>query len=387
MAKSMFRHARISGLSAVVPPEKIRLEDELQYFGGDVKKARRVTQMSGIDCRRVAGPGVTPADLCQQAAEHLATDMGLDMGTVDTLILVTQHPDYPLPATACVLQDKLGLAQTCAAFDVNQGCAGYVYGLWLAFSLVEAKAASRALLLAGDGLSHLSDQDNRIIAPIFGDCGTATLVEYALEENPSWFVLGTDGSGAEALMVPAGGARLPLPLTPEEYAPYCERLTDANGAPWRLNWTYMDGGAIFEFTLNSVPEHIKETLAYAGKSAVEMDYLVPHQANRQIMSAIAKKTGFAPEKTLMESFSKYGNTAIASIPLAICDALAEEVRASRRTLLLSGFGVGLSWASAVLDLDRIHCAGVWDYAKPEKHPTPEDTLAYWRKKITGKNSC
>ncbi len=384
MTRSTFNHAKISGISAVVPSHEIRLEDELEYFGGDIKKARRVTKMVGIDRRRVAGPGVTPADLCQQAAENLMTDMGLDRGSVDTLIFVCQHTDHLLPATACILQDKLHLSQGCAAFDVNQGCAGYVYGLWLAFSLVESKAASRVLLLAGDGLSRLYDRDNRVVAPIFGDCGTATLIDHTPEAAPSWFALGTDGSGAETLIVPAGGARLPLPSTAESYAQYCEPLLDAQGVPWRLNWTYMDGGAIFDFTLDVVPRHINATLQYAQKAEADIDYFVPHQANRQIMTAIAEKIGFPPEKTPMETFSKYGNTAVATIPTAICDALADDLQGARRRLLLSGFGVGLAWASAVLDLDHIRCTAVQDYVIPSNHPMPEDVLAYWRQKITGR---
>jgi 3-oxoacyl-[acyl-carrier-protein] synthase-3 len=184
-------------------------------------------------------------------------------------------------------------------------------------------------------------------------------------------------------MIPAGRARLPLPTTPEAYAPLCERLYDENETPWRLISTYMDGGAVFSFTLNVVPDHIQELLRYAGTKPEDIDSLVLHQANTQIMRSIAEKTGFPPEKTPMETFSKYGNQATASIPSAICDALADAARASRLRLLLSGFGVGLSWASAVLTLDRIYCSGIRDYEKAENHPTPEDVLAYWQHKISG----
>ena len=389
MPKNVFRHAKVSGISAVVPQNEIRLEDELQFFGGDIKKARRVTKMAGIDRRRVAEEGVLPSDLCQYAAEKLFAGLGLERSSVDALIFVSQHPDYFLPATACILQDKLGLAQSCAAFDVNQGCSGYVYGLWLAFSMVESRACSRVLLLEGDVFARVTDQDNRVIAPIFGDCGTATLVEYAAEETKSWFMLGTDGSGAEALIWPAGRGRLPLPQTPEEYAPYCERLFDASGTPWRLNRTYMDGGAVFDFTLNVVPDHILDLLCFAQKTPDQIDSLVLHQANRQIMQAIADKVGFLPEKVPMESFSKYGNLAGASIPAAICDALTAVIQNSRQELLLSGYGIGLSWASTVLTMDHVWCSGMQDYETPADHPRPKDILEHWRKKITGQgeSSC
>jgi 3-oxoacyl-[acyl-carrier-protein] synthase-3 len=382
MAQSCFSQAAIRGISAVVPPQEIRLEDELEYFDGDIKKAQRMTKIAGLDRRRVAEPGILPSDLCRQAAEGLFAGLELNPAAVDAVIFVSQCPDYAMPATACILQDALGLPKSCAAFDVNQGCTGYVYGLWLASSLVESGACSRVLLLEGDGLTRLYDNDNRVVAPVFGDCGTATLVERSPKARPSWFVLGTDGSGAEVLMVPAGRGRLPLPPTQEEYAPYCERLYDPQGTPWRLNRTWMDGGAVFEFTLTVVPEHIRELLHYAGKTQEDIDYLVPHQANRQIMRAVAERAGFPLEKTLMEAFSKYGNLAGASIPSALCDELPEK-GGDKRTLLLSGFGVGFSWASAVITTENLWLSGVRDYVKPAGHPRPEDILAHWRKKITG----
>lgn len=383
MARSQFLHAKISGMHTVVPRDEIRLADELQYFNGDSKKARRMTQIVGMDCRRVSPPGITPSDLCRQAAEILFSTMGIARGSVDAIIFLTQHPDHILPATACILQKKLGLSQHCAAFDVNQGCSGYVYGLWLASSLVESRAAARVLLLVGDSMCQRLDRDNRVVTPVFGDAGCATIVEYAEDGRKSWFSLGTDGGGAESLMIPAGGYRLPLPRTVADYAAYCERLRDPNGTPWRLTDPFMDGGAIFDFTLGTVPPHISETLSWAGMSADDIDWFVPHQANRQIMSMIAEAAGFSRQKTLMDAFSKYGNTAGASIPTALCDAWPAIARSGKRRLLLCGFGVGLSWASAILDADSIACAGISDLDPPEDTMTPQEYLAYWQNKITG----
>lgn len=386
MAQSTFRHMRVTGISTVVPADEIRLQDELQYFGGDAKKAARVTKIVGIDKRRIAPRGVTAADLCQQAAENLLTGMGMNRAGIDALVFVSQMADHFLPTSACMLQHKLRLSKTCAAFDVNQGCSAYVYGLWLAASLIESRACSRVLLLVGESFARLTDVDNRIIAPVFGDCGTATLLEYNEQPSPAWFELGTDGSGAEALMIPAGGCRLPLPDTAAEYEALCEILRDPQGTPWRLNRTYMDGGAVFDFTFNVVPEHLRSLLAYAGKQPDDIDRLVLHQANKQIMQAIAEKSGFALEKTPMDTFSTYGNQAGASIPSAICHMLADELAAGPKTLLLTGYGVGLSWASAVLALDSPWCSGIRDYVMPPDHETPEQFYARWKKKITGQKS-
>lgn len=386
MAKSFFQHARIAGISTIVPPHEVRLADELQYFGGDSKKAQRTTKMVGIDRRRVAEPGVATSDLCQQAAMNLIEGMGLDRNSIDALVFVSQSPDYDLPATACLLQDRLHLPKTCAAFDVNQGCAGFTYGVWLASSLVESRACSRVLLLVGEGLARLSDEDNRIVTPIFGDCGTATLVEYVAENTPSWFILGTDGSGGESLILPAGRGRLPLPRTAEEYAPLCERIKDPQGTPWRLVRTYMNGSTVFEFTMSIVPEHIRDVLDYAGHSVDDIDNLVLHQANKQIIQAVTAKAGFPLEKSPCETFSVYGNQAGASIPSAICHMLADKVRTSTVKVLLSGFGVGLSWASGIVTLDNIWCSGVRDYEKPANHPSPEEFLAGWQARLRGQQT-
>ena len=383
MAYSTFSHVRVDGISAVVPAEERRIEEDLVFMGRNVKKAHRMTKIAGIDRRRVAAKGVTPSDLCYQAAECLLNDIRLEKSSIDALIFVTQHPDYILPASACILQDRLGLSKHCAAFDVNQGCAGYVYGLWLASSLVESRAATHVLLLAGDGLSRLYDKKNLVTAPIFGDCGTATVLTYSQRETRSVFVLGTDGGGAETLIVPAGGARIPLPLDQEAYAPLCETLVDEQGTPWRLNWTYMDGGAIFDFAMDIVPEHITKALQYAQKNEYDIGFLVLHQANKQIISAIAKQLNFPLEKVPMESFSKYGNTAVASIPTAICSELASKINNSTARLVLSGFGVGLSWATAVLELDHACCDNVREYVTPDKVHTPEELVSYWQKKISG----
>lgn len=381
MARSLFHTISISGIAAVVPPEEIRLEDELQYFGGNVAKAKRVTQLVGIDRRRVAAPGVTAADLCQQAAEHLFAGMHIGKDSVEALVFVSQTPDYKLPPTACILQHKLGLATSCAAFDVNQGCAGYTYGLWLASSLIESGACRRVLLLVGESLSRIIDQDNRIIVPLFGDCGTATLVERSQKQHPMWFELGADGADHEALIVPAGQARIPLPDSPEEYEPFCERIFDGNGTPWRMIRTFMDGEAVFDFTMSVVPEHIRQFMSFAGKTADNLDALILHQANKQVVTAIASQTGFPDEKAPHATFSAYGNLAGASIPAVLCHLYADKLPTSRMDFLLCGYGVGLSWASAVVTMENVWCSGMCDYERPEGYPKPEDMIRYWRQKL------
>lgn len=382
MAFSEFKHALITGISVIVPKNIIRLEDEIEYFGGSLKKVQRVKTIIGLDSRRVADKGVTASDLCAQAAENLFSGMNVDKSDIDALIFVSQGPDHAIPATACILQDKLGLSKDIAAFDVNQGCTAYVYGLWLASSMVESGACRKVLVLVGEAGAIYSDPDNRVITPIFGDCGTATLVEHTDKEVASWYSLGTDGSGAEALMVPAGHARFPLPA--EHYKEFTEPVRDANNNPWYLTSTYMDGGAIFDFTMTVVPEHIKSFMERAGHSPQTLAYAILHQANKQIAHAVAVKSGFTVEQAPTETVAKYGNQSGASLPSVIADQLCNEVGNGDLRLLLSGYGVGLSWASAIVTLDHIWCSGIREYENSETQRTPEEMESYWRDKF--KNS-
>lgn len=368
-----------------MPSHEILLEDEVAYYGGDARKVQRLSRMTGLVARRVSDSAVTAADLCEQAALTLLDGCGAARTEIDALIFVSQSPDYRCPATACILQEKLGLSEHCAAFDVNQGCSGYVYGLWLSSSLVESGAARKVLLLVGEGQSRLTTPaGNRITGMVFGDAGTATLVEYSSEERPSYFSLGTRGSGYDALIIPGGQARIPLLADPAENAVLVEPTVDASGTPWSLTQLYMDGGRVFNFTLDVVPADLRELLAWAGSSPEDVDFLVLHQANLQIISAVAEKAGFPLDKTPYRALSRYGNLSGASIPSVLCDELAGRISGGQAArLLLSGFGIGLSWASCLLHIDNVFCAGVTEFSPPADMQTRAQRVASWRKHLVG----
>ncbi len=390
MALSTFYHAKITGISTIVPPDEICIDDELHYYDNSQKKVDRIKNVVGIDKRRVIKDNITSSDLCQQAAENLLKDMNVDKASIDALIFISQTPDHALPATACILQDKLGLSTSCACFDVNQGCTAYTYGLWLASSLIESKACKKILLLVGEIPSIDNNPANRITSPVFGDSGTATLIEYSEEENISYYALGSDGSGAESLIKPVGKFRCNFTSqigeaqSEEDYKEIAELfkpIIDTNGNPWHLSATYMDGGAVFNFTFSVVPPHIEELMEYAKTKQEDIDYLVLHQANKQIAQAIAKKVGFPLEKAPVETMSKYGNLAGASIPTVICDQLQKQVSKSKAKLLLSGYGVGLSWASAILNVENMYCSNVVDYIYPKNIQSRKDYINYWIEKF------
>lgn len=377
MSYCMLNGVRLAAVYAAVPQKEIRLEDELEYYGGSLKKAERARKMLGTDRRRIAWPGTTASDLCKAAAQRLLEEQGVDRGTIDALIFVSQSPDYDLPATACVLQHELDLPATCAAFDVNQGCAGYVYGLWLAASLISSGACGRVLLLVGDAYYAPRDPANRVTTPLFGDGGSASLVCRDDSARPMHFSLGTNGAGYKAIIVPAGRSRLPYERDFEENELFFEDIHTSAGTPWRLTEVYMNGGEVFQFTLETVPTHLREFMARTCANPEQVDWLFLHQANKQIVEMVAEKAGFSLEKAPWRSFSRYGNLSSASIPVAICDQFGAEKSSGSGSFLLCGYGVGLSWASCLLETDGIACGPVLDFHLAGDAPDREELIRRW----------
>ena len=387
MPFSTFHHVRIAGISTVVPREETSLDDEIGMHGGDAKKVARMKKIVGLDKRRVAPEGITPSDLCIQAAERLLASTGVNRSSIDGLFFVTQAPDYPAPASAFIQHHALGLSADCAAFDVNLGCAGYVYGLWLAAGMLESQACSRILLLVGDGAFRTLPLTNRVTTPIFGDAGTATLLEHREKASPLSFSIGSDGSGYESLIRPGGGARIPHIPDSAIATRYNEIVRDHLGAPWTVGGfgnTYMDGMKIFQFTMDVIPAHILDHMSRAGLTPDDVDWLVLHQANKQIILNLAEKAGFPLEKAPWKTFSKFGNQASASIPGAICDQLKVICDANEPLrILLCGYGIGLTWASCYGDFTGMHCCGVHDFVPPEHVRTDAEHIEYWHKKFMG----
>lgn len=390
MPFSIFKHIRLTGISTVVPQEEISLHDELHYFGGDKRKADRMTKMVGLDRRRIAPLGITASDLSIQAAENLFTAMTFDRSSIDALIFVTQNPDRPSPATAFTQHKMLKLSKDCAVFDVNMACTAYIYGLWLASSLLESQAAKKVLLLVGDtaGQWVMANPDNRVLASPFGDGGSATILEYTQQADSTTFSIGSDGQGDEVLQVPGGGTRLPVlsPNDPDEEA-YYRTVTDANQMPWRVGGfgnDWMDAMAVFNFTIDVVPPHIKKHLADVNMVEADIDYLVLHQANKQIVQNIAEKAGFPIEKTPWKTIPKYANQTAVSIPSAICDQLKPALEMGvKKRLLMCAFGSGLSWGSCIMNFDGVVCAGVNDFVVNKPVPTRKELIEYWHRKMKG----
>ncbi|WP_269526923.1 3-oxoacyl-[acyl-carrier-protein] synthase III C-terminal domain-containing protein [Coraliomargarita parva] len=348
MPKCRIENVRISGIVTAVPVTEKCIDDEVELFGGNLQQIARLKKTIGLDRRRVVDETTTAADLCEAAARRVLEGTTTPVESVDALICVTQTPDYLQPCNAAVLHGRLGCRKDCAALDVNLGCSGYVYGLWLAHLMMASGGCERVLLLAGDTISRLVHPRDRAVAPVFGDGGSATLLERDNGHGPAWFSLETDGLGYDKLIVPAGAAR--FPLSPESAV---ESEDEAGNVRTPAN-LYMDGAEIFNFSIQVEPKAVREMLDYAGLDTEAVDYFVFHQANRYILGNIAKRLKIDPSKVPMRTVERFGNQSSASIPSAICGELREVLGGDEpRRLLLSGFGVGLSWASVVLSIDKL----------------------------------
>ena len=371
---SKFNNVAIKGFVSVFPENKINIDDEIQYFDNSEKKLNRAKKMIGFGTRYVVAPNTTVVDLAEHAANILIGELDIDKTSIDALILVTQSPDYLYPASSCILHGRLGLDENCATFDVGLGCSGYVYGLWLAHSLIASGGAKKVLLLAGDDPSTHAAKDNRISNPLFGDAASATLLEYTTDERTAYFSMGTRGSGWDRIIAPATGRRLPL----REDIINIE-VKDTAGNPWHPYDEILKGMDVFNFTMDVVPKNIEELLNFSKKNYDSLDFVAVHQANKQIVETIRQKTGIPREKTTSEVFSKYGNNSTNSVVTVLCDSLKDK---QIKDVMLSAFGVGLSWGSAIINLADTKNLGI-RFMKNKPMPSREDMIKTWTKLFKG----
>ncbi len=335
---------RIDGIAACVPAH-VRDARDVNHLM-DEKQYAQFVKATGVERARKSLPGQTTSDLCFAAAERLLQEMAVAKDGIDLLVFVSQSPDYIIPMTSCLLQERLRLGNGCVAFDVTSGCSGYVQGLGIAASMISAGRMRRALLLSGDvGVSQLSAND-KTTWPLFGDAGSATLLSFDPQASPIFFEQGTDGSGAEAIMIRDGGARYPATEGS------LREVRIAEGVSRKNTQVAMNGEEVFSFAISEVPDSVERLYGHYGLRKEDTDCFVFHQANRMILETIASILGIPAEKVPM-SLKDFGNTSSASIPLTIVTALGGVSKPS--ALCLCGFGVGLSWASCYFETGRIEC--------------------------------
>ncbi len=332
--------ARILGLSYHLP-ERTETNEQLAAENPDWDMNRAVRKL-GITARHIAAADETASDLGVIAARELLDRNIVDVSEIDYLIFTTESPDQFLPPSACQMQSRLGLARHVGAFDMNLGCSGFIYALHLAKSLVDGGGVRNVLLVLADTYTKYIHPRDRTVRRLFGDGAAAALVGNSAEgERIGSFVLGTDGAGADSLIVPAGGMRLP------KSAETAIARQDASGCTRGPENLFMDGPAIFAFANEIVPPMIDDVLAKAQLTRDEIDWFVYHQANKFMLDRLAQLTDVPDEKMVLD-VEHVGNTVSASVPIAIQTYVdAGRIKPGHK-LLLAGFGVGLSWGACVV---------------------------------------
>ena len=335
MAYLNFNGVGVTAMSAAVPRNIINNYEYTEYFPAD--QVKEVVDKVGIYERRFADTNTCSSDLCYAAAEKLIADNGINKDEIDLLIFISQTPDYRMPATS--------------SFDITLGCSAFIYGLSVAYSMVENSKLRKALILDGETRSKVYSPKDRRSAFLFGDGGVAALVERNEKFGDSFFSLNTDGSRANLIMIKGGGYRHPSSIETLK-----EKVVDEYGNIRSDEQGYMNGGDVFNFVIREIPCDIKKVLEYANKTIDLMDYIVLHQANNFINSYIAKKMKLDVSK-IPSTIGKYGNTSSVSVPLTIVDQLKGKLDGNK-LLLLSAFGVGMTWATGIVPFVDCHLSDI-----------------------------
>jgi 3-oxoacyl-[acyl-carrier-protein] synthase III len=326
---------QIQSIVSIVP-KSIEVTKNLPFEHTELQK---IIDSSGIEQKRIANKETSAAQLCKAAAKHLFEINEVDRNDIGVLVFVTQYPDFILPSTVHTLQHQLGLSEDTIAIQINEGCAGYIYGIHVAQSLLATSSKSKAFLLVGDTTSKVIDKNDQATRPLFGDAGSATLIAKS-EERMIKIKLGGDGVGEDDIKVNYGsfknGFRNPPLLK-------------------------MDGMNVFMFGISRVPKYIESFIAEFNIDKSKIDFVVLHQANKMMNERIIRKLNLPEEKALY-SLQNYGNTSNASIPLTLCLNLVDKI-SDKISILASGFGVGLAWGTMVFELDKNVNLALIEYEK------------------------
>ena len=340
MAIIKYNNVGISALSACVPRNVI----DNYHYDLDIwpeEEVRKVVDKVGVVERRFVDDKTCASDLCYAAAEKLIADNEVEKSEIDLLVFLSQTPDYRMPATSILLQDRLGLPLSTMAFDVSLGCSGFISSLSIVYAMMQNQGFHKALLLDGETRSKVYSRKDRREAFIFGDAGVAALIERDEKFGESHFSLNSDGSRGDLIMIKGGGYRnmsSEETLKEKVVDEYGNIRTDENG--------YMNGADVFNFVIVEVPKDIRRLITASGEDIQKMDYYVFHQANAFINNHIAKKLKLDKDR-IPWTIQKYGNTSSVSVPLTIVSELKDKMQGEKK-LLLSAFGVGMAWATAVV---------------------------------------
>ena len=348
MAEISFENIGISAMAGAVPKQVIKNREYTEHFSQEA--VNDIVDKTGVEERRFTTEDQTASDLCFAAAEQLLADNPIDKSEIDILLFVSQTPDYRMPATSITLQHRLGLPKSTAAFDISLGCSGFVYGLSVAYAYANMPQVRKVLLLDGETRSKVYHAKDRKTGFIFGDAAVAAIIEKQ-DNGTSYFSLNSDGSKSDLIKIDAGGYRNPSNENTTK-----EKVVDEHGNIRTDEHGYMNGADVFNFVLREIPKNIKNTLAFSNTEIGDLDFYVFHQANKFMNDYLAKKLKLDLAK-VPSSIHKYGNTSSVSIPITIVDQLKDQLNTPKK-ILLCGFGVGMSWATAVLATKHIKISDI-----------------------------
>lgn len=353
----LFHGKRIEGLLAVLPANERLFVDEMDQFDFPRARSLKLKEVMGYDRHRIVDGPVCVSDLAVAGFEHLFAQGLLGRDDFDALVVVTQTPDYLMPGTSSVIQGRLGLKHDLFCLDINQGCAGFLIGLYQAFMLLEQPAIRRVALVNADVMSRKVCKGDRNSYPLIGDAAAITVVGRSDDTRPIHANLQMDGSRRAALMIPAGGLREP-----------CSEQTrvaqaDAEGNLRAREHLVMDGSAVFNFVQTEVPPMIAALLATAQVDAVAVDAYLFHQPNRFMLQKLAEKMQVPADKMPSNVVEHFGNSSGVTIPLALALNLRERVLRETLTAVLGGFGVGLTWSAMLLPLGPLAYCDMIDYPR------------------------
>ena len=339
--RTIIKNLYIRAVGAWLPENILTMSSLAPVYGEET--VHNIIKTTGIEQVRVAGKNMTASDMCQYAAEYLIEKEGVPTAEIDGLVFVSQTSDYILPATSICLQDRLHLSKETVCMDIHYGCSGYIYGLFQAALWIQSGACRNVLVLAGDTTSRLINEQDKSLRMVFGECGTATLVSAGT--GVMGFHIGSDGSGYDRLIVPAGGFR--TPVSPETAA----LLYDDDGNGRTRNDLYMDGMGIFSFAVTQVPHSISALMEMMSWNKGDVGFVALHQANEFMVSYIRKKLKVKAETAPID-VKNFGNTGPATIPLLFSDLCSKENVYDLSKVVMCGFGVGLSLGSAATDMTK-----------------------------------
>lgn len=331
----------ISSLVTWLPPQKLSMRTLSSQYGEEV--VTNVIKGTGIEEVRVATPSTTSSDMCLQAAEVLIKNYGINKKDIDGIVFVSQTCDYLIPSTSIILQDRLGLSTDTVCIDIHYACSGYIYGLYQAALWISSGSCNNVLVLAGDTTTRMVNPNDYILRMEFGDCGSATLVSRG--EGTIGFVIKSDGSGYEKIIVRAGGFRIPVS---EETS---RLVYDSNNCGRTQNDLFMDGLGIFSFVSSKVPKLLNEHLDFVKWDKNDVGLWALHQSNSLLLKLLAQKLKVDANKVPCNT-KYFGNTGPATIPLLLTDLCSESHNYDLSKVLMSGFGVGLSWGSVSANMSK-----------------------------------